>query len=177
MNKINYLTLSGVSMALAGVLMLASESIGVDIAKVLVPLMFAIAGVLAYMFSDANPQHKLAKQYHMAQGIGMVTFAVVIGLGSENLGDFLKYVTYFVLFFGLIELLFAFMALNSSQKLNIGILISRFVAGFFNLIGAVLILLTSITDEVSGLMIAGVLVVLGGLAFVMFSFRIRKLKS
>ena len=177
MNKINYLTFSGVAMALGGIFMLAAEIIGIGIAKFLVPLMFAIGGVLAYMFSSANKQHRLANQYHMAQGIGMIVFAVIMGFGAENLGDFLKYVTYFMLFFGLVEILFAFMALNSSQKLNTSILISRFVAGFFNIIGAVLILATSVTDEIDGILVAGILVALGGIAFIVFSFRIRKIKS
>ncbi len=177
MNKINYLTFSGIAMAIAGALMLTSESIGIGTAKFLVPLMFAIGGVLAYMFANANKQHKLANQYHAAQGIGMIIFAVIIGLGAENLGDFLKYITYFMLFFGLIEIIFAFMALNSSQKLNTGILISRFIAGLFNLIGAVVILATSVTDEINGLLIAGILVIIGGIAFIVFSFRIRKITS
>ncbi len=163
-------------MGLAGVFMLATESVGVGTAKIFVPLLFAIGGVLSFMFSNANKQHKLANQYHMIHGISMIIFAIIIGLGAKNLGDFLNYITYFMLFFGLIEILFAFMALNSSQKLNMSILFSRFASGFFNLIGAVLILATSVTDEVSGLMIAGILTLVAGLAFVIFSFRIRKLK-
>ncbi len=177
MNKINYLTFSGIAMILAGVFMLASESIGIGTAKFLVPLMFAIGGVFAYLFSEANKHHKIARQYHLLQGIGMVVFAFLIGIIPNSLGEFLRYVTYFMGLFGLIEILFGFMALNTGNKLNMGILISRFVAGFFNLIGAVLILATSVTDEISGLLIAGILVVLGGIAFIVFSFRIRKIKS
>ena len=176
MNKINYLTFSGLLMALAGIFMLTSENIGVKMAKVLVPLMFAIGGVMAYLFSEANKQHKIARQYHLLQGIGMFVFAILIAIVPKSLGDFLKYVTYFMMLFGLIEILFGFMALNIGNKLNMRILISRFVAGFFNLIGAILILATSVTDKISGLMIAGILILIGGIAFVVFSLRIKKLK-
>ena len=162
-------------MALAGILILSSESIGGEVAKIFVPIAFAVAGMLAYLFSSANPQHNIARQYHLLQGVGMIVFALTIGLGANDLSDFLSYTTYFILFFGLMEILFAFMALNSSQKLNTGILISRFIAGFTNLIGAVVLLATSATSAINGLMIAGVLILLGGLAFVMFSFRIRRL--
>lgn len=174
MNKINYLTFSGVAMALAGIFLLLSESIGVGTVKFLVPLLFAVGGILAYLFSEANKHHKIARQYHLLQGIGMVVFALLIGIIPNSLGEFLKYVTYLMLLFGLIEILFGFMALNTGNKFNMKILISRFVAGFFNLIGAVLILATSVTDEISGLFIAGILIILGGIAFIIFSFRIRK---
>ncbi|MFK8004950.1 MAG: hypothetical protein AB8H03_01205 [Saprospiraceae bacterium] len=46
----------------------------------------------------------------------------------------------------------------------------------YRLIAAVLILATSVTGEISGLLIAGRLI-LGGLAVVIFSFRIRKMKK
>ncbi|MEN0050012.1 MAG: hypothetical protein AAF806_23315 [Bacteroidota bacterium] len=105
----------------------------------------------------------------------MMTFAIIIAIIPQSLDEFLKYITYFMLLFGLLEILFGFLALNTGNKLNMNILISRFVAGFVNIIGAVLILATAVTDEISGLMIAGVLILLGGLAFVMFSFRIRKM--
>lgn len=176
MEKINYLTLSGVAMGAAGIMMLISESIGIGVAKTLVPLLFATAGILAYLFSEANKHHKIARLYHLLQGGGMVLFAFLIGVIPQSLGEFLKFVTYFVLMFGLIEILFGFMALNSGIKLNMGILISRFIAGFLSLIGAVLLLATAASDEVSGLMIAGILTIIGGVGFTMFSFRIRKMK-
>lgn len=162
-------------MGLAGISMFISESIGIGTAKILVPLLFAMGGITAYLFSKANPQHKIAWLYHLLQGIGMLLFAFVIATLPQNLADFLRYVTYFMMLFGFIEILFGFMVLNSGEKLNTSILISRFVAGFFNLIGAVLILATSVTDEASGLLIAGLLILMGGIAFVMFSFRLRKI--
>ncbi|MEM6318135.1 MAG: hypothetical protein AAF960_10725 [Bacteroidota bacterium] len=176
MNKTNYLTFSGVSMALAGMVMLTSESIGVAYAKILVPALFFTGGVSAYLFSAANPQHAIAKQYHLLQGAGMAIFAIIIAAGPENLGEFLMYVSYFMGVFGLIELLFAFMVLNRGDKLNKGILMSRFIAGASNLVGSVLILATSLTDELSGLIIAGILILLGGVAFILFSFRIRRME-
>ena len=175
MNKISYLTYSGLLIALAGICMYNSESVGVHIAKVLVPILFLSGGILTYLFSTANKQHKLANQYHGIQGVGVILFALLIGFGANDLGDFLKYVTYFMLFFGFIEILFGFMALNSSQKLNIGILIYRFISGFFTLIGGVLILVTSITNEISGLSIAGVLVALSGLAIIIFSYKVKNI--
>lgn len=175
MNKTNYLTFSGVLMGLAGICMLISESRSVGTSKILVSSMFAISGVLNWMFSSANKQHKLTNQYHMIQGVGAIVFAVIIGLSTNDLSCFLRHVVYFMLFFGLVEFIYAFLTLNSSQSLNVSILISRFIAGLLNVTGAVLILATSVTNEISSLMIAGSLVFLGGLSFIIFSIRLRKI--
>lgn len=177
MNKTNYLTFSGLLMCLAGALMLISENIGVSTSKILVPLSFAGGGIFAYLFASANKHHSLASQYHTLQGIGMIAFAVLIAIGPKSLDGFLQFVIYFMLLFGIIEILFGFMALNTGGKLKIGILISRFIAGFFNLIAAVLILATSATDLITGLMIAGILIILGGIAFVIFSLQLGKLQK
>ncbi|MEM6843572.1 MAG: hypothetical protein AAF632_15195 [Bacteroidota bacterium] len=176
MNKIKYLTLSGTFMGLAGVCMLLSENLGAEIAKLLVPVLFGIGGVMALLFSEANKQHNIARQYHLLQGVGMIVFAILIGLIPGTLGEFLQYVTHFMLLFGLVEVLFGFTALNTGTKLNMGILISRFIAGIFNLVGALLILTISAVDEISGLLVAGILVLIGGIAFVIFSLRIRRVK-
>jgi|GEM_PF-2570595 len=175
MNKIEYLTLSGVSMLLAGLFVLLSENIGVGTSKYIVPTMFAIGGIFAYLFSAANKHYKLARQYHLLLGVGMITFAILIGVGPEGLEVFQKKITYFMVMFGLVEIMFGFMALSSSEKINMGALGFRFFTGFCNLTGAVLILATSATDEMNGLMISGGLVILGGIAFILFSFKIRKI--
>ena len=164
-------------MGLAGICMLLSENLGSETAKLLVPTLFGVGGVMALLFSEANKQHNIARQYHLLQGAGMVVFAILIGLIPDTLGEFLQYVTYFMLLFGLVEVLFGFTALNTGNKLNMSILISRFVAGIFNLVGALLILTISAADEESGLLVAGILVLIGGMAFVLFSFRIRKMPT
>ena len=90
MNKINYLTFSGASMALAGITMLISESIGISIAQILVPLLFITGGIFAYLFAQANQQHKLANQYHLLQAIGLCLFGVLIATMPDNLGTTVK---------------------------------------------------------------------------------------
>lgn len=176
MNKINYLTFSGVSMCLAGIFVLLSENIGIDIAKFLVPTMFALGGILAYLFSEANKHYKLARQYHLLLGISMIAFAILISINSNGLEAFQQNITYFMAMFGLIEIMFGFMALNSKEKLNMGALGFRFFTGFCNLVGAVLILATSVIDEMNGILLSGSLVFVGGIAFIFFSFRIKKIK-
>ena len=174
MNKVNYLTFSGVAMSLAGIFVLLSENIGIGLAKNLVLLMFGIGGLFALLFSGANKHYKLARQYYLLLGIGRIICAFLIGATPDSLDGFLKNITYFMGMFGFIELLSGFSALNSNEKINKGVLYFRFFTGFSNLIGAVLILATSITNQINGLFIAGSLVLLGGIVAILFSYKVRK---
>ena len=175
MNKINYLTFSGIAMCLAGIFVLLSEDIGIGTTKFLVPSMFAVGGIFASLFSQANKHHQLAKQYYLLLGIGMILFAFLIGTNPNSLDEFQTNITYFMAMFGLIEIIFGFMALSSGNKLNMNVLFFRFFTGFCNLIGAVLILATSVTNGMNGLFLSGGLVTLGGIALIFFSFKIRKI--
>ena len=173
--KISNLIFSGVAMALAGVVMLLSEKIGVGTAKLLVPSLFFIGGVFAILFAMANKDFKIANQFHLLQGIGMIAFAVIIGTSANNLGEFLKYVTFFVGLFGFLEIIFGFIILNMGGEIKWNILISRMLGGFAGLIGAVFLLVTTMTDELTGLNIAGVLTIIGGLSFVVFANKIKNM--
>lgn len=175
MNKINYLTISGITMSLAGLFMLLAKNIGVSTTQFLVPLMFAIGGILIFLFSQANKDHKIESQFHFILGVSMFVFALLIWTIPTKLEEFLKFFVYFIGVFGFIEILFGFMVLNSAAKLNIKMLLFRFATGFLNLIGAILVLATSVTDKFDGLLIAGILSILSGIAFVIFSFRLRKI--
>lgn len=175
MNKTQNLTFSGIALLLAGVAMLAFESIGVSTTKILIPILFITSGVFSIMFSNANPQTKGPSQYHMIHGIGLVLFGIIFGVVPKSLGDFLTYATYFILFFGFLEIIISFALLNSGSKLEWRTVIERFFGGFLGTIGAVLILVTSATDEISGLVITGVATVLIGIGIIVFSKKINNI--
>ena len=174
MNKTIYLTLSGLFMFSAGLILLFSTTIGVGISKIMVPLFFFVSGILAFMFSRANGQHKIAKTFHLLQGVGLMTFAVIIAIWPDTLTMFLKITTYFVMVYGLFELMFAFSVLRSSYKLDVSILITRLLVGLVNLVGSFILFMALWKSTGLGLQVAGFLIVLGGIGFMRFASRVKK---
>lgn len=174
MNNTYYLSLSGLGMILAGIAMFFSEQLGIGMAKIAVPLGFFLGGICAFFFSRANAHHKIAKQFHMLQGIGMILFALVISTLAKDLEGFLKLTTYFLMVYGLFEIMFSFSVLRTKFKMDKSILITRLLVGAINIIGAVALLLTMIRDARQGLTVASVLILLGGIGFFLFSLRISK---
>ncbi|MEN0003002.1 MAG: hypothetical protein AAF798_02620 [Bacteroidota bacterium] len=175
MAKVNYLTFTGIALLLAGIVMLISEKIGVGISKILIPLLFITGGIFSVLFSQVKTQIKAVKQYQLIHGVGLILFGIIFGLVPNTLSDFLSYATYFILFFGFIEITICFALVNSDFKFKWGDLISRFISGFFGLIGGVLILATTATDQFSALAITGIITALMGIGIVFFSVKLEKI--
>ena len=176
MNETTDLTLSGLTMLIAGLLLYLSEQIGIYTAKILIPILFILSGIFAIRFSNNSNLPKIAKLYHKIQGISLILFAFLIIALPNTLQSFLMIVTYFVLMFGIFELTFALNALSSKHKINTNILISRLVAGAINLIGGFILLLTTLNDEFKGISIASILIIIGGFSIIYFAQYLKKLK-
>lgn len=174
MNKTHYLTLSGLFLIAVGIILLFSKEVGIESSKVLVPISFGLSGIFSFLFSKSNSQHKIAKQFHLIQAIGILVFAAIIVSIPETLKSFLSITTYFILVFGLFEITYTFAVLNSKSTLNKNILFSRLIAGIVNLIGGFILMLTLFKNTLSALLVAGILILIGGLSMVWFSTKIKK---
>ncbi len=173
MKRVQHLTIGGVSLLLAGIAMIASGNIGIGIVKVLIPILFINSGIFSILFANANPEATVPYRYQMMHGVGLMLFGIVFGLIPESLGDFLYYATYFILLFGLLEITMGFALVSSTYNFKWRDIVVRFFAGLFGLIGAVLILATSATDQTLGLIITGVVTVLIGIGLIVFSTKVK----
>jgi uncharacterized membrane protein HdeD (DUF308 family) len=174
MNNLNYLRISGIALALSGIGMLLSDNIGVPTAKVLVPILIIATGFFSLLFSSKNSQFRLAKQYHLIQGIGFTICGVLVAIVPKSLEDFLMYISYFVLLSGFLEFIFAFQILNAKIKnFNWNMIISRFIAAILSFIAAIVLLLNLMDNSLTGLLIAGVVTIIGGLSILIFSNKIK----
>ena len=176
MNKTFYLAFSGLMMLAAGLSLFFAEQLGVQKSKILVPLFFIISGLAAMVFASYGRLPQIAKNYHMVQGLGLITFGGVVWTIADSLQAFLWVTTYFVVMFGLFEVVFAFGVLNSKHTINKGILRSRLVAGVINLIGGFVLLLATLQNPKSGIQIASILIAIGGLSLVNFARNLRKME-
>ena len=174
MKKLNYLILSGLSLALSGLGMLFVDTIGVPTAKLLIPILIIATGLFAYLFSQANKHFKIAHQYHLIQALGLTVCGLLIAIVPKSLEDFLNFIAYFVLLSGLLEFIFAFMVLNARiKKISWGTLFSRFGTAILSFIAAFVLLFQSMSSPTKGLIIAGIVTILGGFSFLVFANKIK----
>ena len=176
MNKIFYLAFSGLIMLAAGIFLLLSDTLGIENIKIIVPALIFVSGVSAIIFSNYEKLPTIAKKYHVAQGLGLIVFAACIATIPDSLKSFLMVTTYFVIMYGLFEIIFAFGVLGSNHKINKGIMMSRIIAGALNLLGGFVLLLSSLQNETTGLTIAGVLIILAGSSVAIFAAKLRNME-
>ncbi|MEP5338559.1 MAG: hypothetical protein ABJL44_03620 [Algibacter sp.] len=174
MKKLNYLRISGIALALSGLSMILSDNIGVPTAKVLVPVLIIAAGLFSFLFSTKNSHFRIAKQYHLLQGIGLTICGLLVAMLPNSLEDFLMYIAYFVLLLGFLEFTFAYQVLNAKIKnFNWNMIISRFIAAMISFISAIVLLLNSVDNPLTGLMIAGAVTIIGGISILLFANKIK----
>lgn len=169
MKKTMYLAISGLFMICTGLTLFFSKKLGVQISKIIIPICMILAGICSFMFSKYKDLPKVANQYHMAQGVGLMLFGIVVWSLANSLDSFLLLTTYFIIVYGLFELFFAFSVLNSKHNINKAILTSRLLAGGINLIGGFILFILTMNNPMDGLLIASVLIGLGGVSLLIFS--------
>ncbi|WP_299365798.1 hypothetical protein [Winogradskyella sp.] len=172
MKQTMYLAFSGLMMICAGLTLFFSDQLGVQTSKIVMPICMVLAGIGSFLFSKHKELPKVANQYHMAQGVGLIIYGVIVGSSVNSLESFLLTTTYFIVAYGLFELLFAFTVLSSKHKINKRILMSRLIAGAVNLIGGFILLMATMDNVMDGLLTASILVILGGISLLVFSRRI-----
>ena len=168
------IVMSGICMSLAGAVVLLSQTIGVQTSKILVPVFFILGSYFAYKFSREIKGHNVGRQFYLLQALGMLVFGILIVVIADSLESFLNFVTYFVMCFGILEFSFVLMSFNIGLTIRWNIIIYRIVSGFSAMIGAMILLFITMTDSMQGLIIAGTLMLINGLAFGVFA---QKLES
>lgn len=173
-NKTFYLALGGQFMIASGFILFFSDKIDITITKLLITVFMVLTGLCAILFSRYDILPKIAKQYHTIQGIGFIIYATFIFGLISSLNGFLLTSIYFVIMFGLFELLFAFAVLNSKHTINKHIMMSRIVSGIVNLLGGFILLMVTFDNEKQGLLFTSILLVIGGISMLIFSGKVRK---
>lgn len=174
MKKTNLLSFSGITMLLSGLTILLSSEIGIQTAKIITPILFILSGIFSVLFASANKEFLVPKNFHTLQGLGMISFAIALIIIADSLESFLMVTTFFTMVYGLLEIIFAFMVLNSKKIIDSKIMIIRIISGVLNLLGGFALFMTALgkTPE-TGILIAGFLVLFGGLSFTIFAKKIK----
>jgi len=159
-------------MILASLTLLFSKELDVQISKVLITIFMIQSGIGSYLFSKSTNIPKIANQYHALQGFGLILYGVFIISIANSLEIFLIITTYFVLIFGIFEITFSFAVMNSKHLINIKIMASRIITGAINLLGGFVLLMVTLDNPLHGLIVASILLFLGGTSLVIFSRKI-----
>jgi uncharacterized membrane protein HdeD (DUF308 family) len=136
-----------------------------------------LSAVFAFLTSYKSKSHSVQLKYHAFQGAGLLAYALTILIYANTLERFLNATVYFLLYFGVTEIMAALQLLTLSQKMNLRLIIFRAVVGFLTALGAILIMTTSYVNQNNALLGSGFAFIFGGTGFILFANLLRKFET
>jgi hypothetical protein len=136
-----------------------------------------LSAIFAFITAAKNNDSLIRLKYHELQGAGMFGYALAILFYASTFEKFITVTMAFLLYFGLTEIIFGFQLLQYRRKISTSIIALRMITGLLMSVGAVAIMAMSFLDKNNSLLLAGILIALGGLNFMLFANIIRKLPT
>ena len=136
-----------------------------------------ISSIFAFITVAKNKDSVIRLKYHELQGVGMFAYALAIIFYASTFEKFITVTMAYLLYFGLTEIILGFQLLQYKRRISTSIMAMRMITGFLMAVGAVAILARSFLDKNSSLLLAGILIALSGINFILFANAYRKLPT
>ena len=134
-----------------------------------VAFLMLISSAFALYTADKSRNFKPAFKYHGLHAIGMLVYALAVLFFVKDLQVFLNVTTFFLLYYGISEIVFCFQLLVLRQNnINSQTVFFRIVVGFLIALGAILVLAMFYTDPNKALLISGVVFIFSGINLMAF---------
>jgi hypothetical protein len=129
-------------------------------------------------FITAYKCHKLQVplNYHLLHAICLAIYGFAIILYSESVESFLNISAFFILYYGISEIIFGLQLLMLKASVSFKIIAIRLVVGLIIGFGAVLILTTSFHSQIGAILGEGVVFIIMGLNLLISKTVLRQLE-
>jgi len=134
-----------------------------------------LSAVFAFITAAKNKNSEIRLKYHALQGAGMFAYALAILIYASTFEKFITITMAFLLYFGITEIIFGFQLMDYKRKIGMPVIALRMITGLLMAVGAVAILAIAFLDKNKSLLLAGILIALSGINFILFANATRKL--
>jgi hypothetical protein len=133
-----------------------------------VALSIFASSVFALVTTLKSKNLQVPFKYHGMHALGLIAFATsILFLGTDML-KLLNITAFFMLFFGITELIFGMQLLMLKASISLPILIFRLVVGFVQGLGSIVILQLSYLKQSDALLASGIGLVAAGFSIISF---------
>lgn len=133
-----------------------------------------LSAVFAFITAAKNKNAEIRLKYHELQGAGMFAYALAILIYASTFETFITITMAFLLYFGITEIIFGFQLMDYKRMISTSVIVLRMITGFLMAVGAVVILAVAFLDKNMSLLVAGILIALSGINFILFANATRK---
>lgn len=129
----------------------------------------------AFLTASKSKGSEVPLKYNWLLGMGMFAFALAILIYASTFDRFITVTMAFLLYFGIVEIIFGFGLMAYKKSISLQIIVFRMIIGLLMTIGAVLILGIAFFDKNTSLVVAGALIFLSGINFILLANAVRKI--
>ena len=127
------------------------------------------SAVFAFLTAYHSQNMTIQTNYHWLHGFGMAIYGLTILFWANDIQKFSAITAFFLLYYGMAEMIFCFQLLMRNQKyISAQVIGFRLLIGFFIAIGAVFTLATAYFDRNQSLLAAGAVFVFSGVYLLVF---------
>ena len=134
-----------------------------------------LSAVFAFITAAKNKNSEIRLKYNALQAAGMFAYALAILIYASTFEKFITITMAFLLYFGITEIILGFQLMDYKRKISMPVIVLRMITGFLMAVEAVVILAIAFLDKNMSLLVAGILIALSGINFILFANATRRL--
>ncbi len=168
MTKYQSLIVYGLLTVMTGTVLLIFEFNASPSIRFPVALGILSSAVFAMITAVKSKNLQVPFKYHGMHALGLTAFAASILILGTDVLKLLNITAFFMLFFGITELIFGMQLLMLKASISLPILIFRLVIGFAQGLGSIVILQLSYLKQSDALLGSGIGLVVAGISIISF---------
>lgn len=168
MNKHQTLVAYGIIIMLSGICLVVFAFNPVQAIQYLVGIGMCLSAAVAFIASYQCRKLQVPSLYHALHGIGMGIYGICILFFANDLERFFTITTFYLLYYGVAEIIFCFQSLILKDEFIFRSFVTRLVIGTGIALGAVFIIATTYIDHKWALMATGIVFILSGIDIIPF---------
>lgn len=137
--------------------------------KYVVAICSLLAGICAIMVARSSVESVISLKSQWLIGVGLIVYAAVVTFYANDLRSFLMATSFFLLLYGIVEVIFTFGVLNQRGRPEWKVILLKVITGFVASIGAMWILITAPEGANVALLFSGLITFLTGVSFALVS--------
>ena len=169
MNKYQSLTIYAILIMATGIVLMSLAYYPTRAIQYLVAFGMLLSACFAFFTAFKSEKLRVSLNYHVLHGFGMLVYGFFILFYGDTMEKFLSFTTFFLLYYGMAEIIFCFQLLTMKQRnISAQIIIYRLLIGFFIAMGAVYVVATKYSDSNKALLAAGAVFLFSGVYSIVF---------
>jgi len=175
MNRFKSQVLYGILLSVTGIFLLLLSYGPSRIVQYGLASGMLLSSFFAFLTANKSKGSEIPYKFNWLLGLGLIVYSLIILIYGSTLDRFITLTMAFLLYFGIVEIIFGFGLMAYKKRISLQVIVFRMIIGLLMAVGAVLMLGMAVVDKNTSLVVAGTLILLCGINFILLANAVRKI--